>query len=93
MNQDIASKLRDNAYGHADIWECTLDEFIAKVLPVVQEHYKKHSDLTPKVIKLAMQFLRLHFDAKELKGTIEHEVSRAIDESLIYYVNCTGEGV
>jgi hypothetical protein len=88
----LAESLREKAYGHPELWVCTLEEFIEKVFPVLREHQIKNK-LKRKVVILAAQFLRLHFDAKEMRGTIEYEVSKAIDESLIYYVNVAHEQV
>jgi hypothetical protein len=88
----MSEQLRQKAFGHPEIWDCTLDEFIAKVFPVLQEHRTRNL-LKPKVVNTAAQFLRIKFDRKELKGEIEYEVSIAIQESLIYYVNCLGEEV
>jgi len=83
---------KEKAFGHAELWDCTLDEFIEKVVPIIQKHQYKNK-LKPKVIKTAIDFLHIRFNEKELKGTIEYEVSKAIEESLIYYVNCLGEDV
>lgn len=87
-----AEQFKKKAYGHADIWECSLDEFIDKVIPVWQEHQKKNK-LSRKVMELSAQFLRIKFDNKELKGTIEYEVAKAIEESMMYYVNIIGEDI
>jgi hypothetical protein len=84
--------VRDKAYGHSEIWECTLEEFITKTLPTLQGHQQRNK-LKAKVVKTAAEFLRIKFDRKELKGTIEYEVATAIQEALIYYVNCLGEEV
>lgn len=89
---DAAERFKEKAYGHPEIWECALDEFINKVAPVLQDHQKRNK-LKPKVVSLAADFLRLKFDAKELKGTVEYEVCNAIDMALIYYVNVLGEEV
>lgn len=86
------NKLRERSQGHIEVWQCTVDEFIEKVMPVLKEHMTKNK-LKPKVVKLAASFLRIKFDKAELKGTIEYEVATAIEESLIYHVNCLGEEV
>lgn len=83
---------KTKAYGHPELWECTLEEFIEKVSPVLQAQQIKHN-LKNKVAKTAAGFLRLKFDNKELKGKVEYEVAKAIDEALIYYVNVLGEDV
>ena len=88
----LSERLKEKAYGHPELWECSVEEFIEKVIPVMQAHQKRNK-LQPKVIKTAAGFLRIRFDANELKGTIEYEVSTAIEQSLIYYVNCLGEEV
>ena len=85
-------KLIERRQGHPDLWECTLQEFIDKTIPEMQAQQQKHS-IGMKVVKTACAFLRLKFDRKELKGTIEYEVAKAIEESLIYYTNCVGEEV
>ena len=95
MAQDasgLAERFKAKAYEHLELWECSLEEFIEKVIPVMQDHQKRNK-LKPKVVRTAAVFLRMRFDSKELKGTIEYEVSKAIEESLIYYVNCLGEEV
>lgn len=86
------SQFYERRNGHADIWECTLEEFIDKVILVWQEHQIKNK-LSRKVMELSAQFLRIKFDNKELKGTIEYEVAKAIEESMMYYVNCLGEDI
>jgi hypothetical protein len=74
------------------MWECTLEEFIEKVVPVLQEHIQKNK-LHIKVVKLAISFLRIHFEEKTLPDTVEKAVSKSIEEALIYYVNIMGEDV
>lgn len=86
------SQFYERRNGYADIWECNLDEFIDKVIPAWQEHQKKNK-LSKKVMELSAQFLRIKFDNKELKGTIEYEVAKAIEESMMYYVNVLGEDI
>ena len=92
MSKGLADAYRERSQGHADLWECTVEQFINQVLPVVQEHQKRNH-LSHKVVTTVCQFLRIKFDRKELKGTPEHEVATAIEESLIYYVNVKGEEV
>lgn len=92
MNIEMAKAFRERREGHADIWECTLEEFIDKVIPIWKEHQIKNK-LSRKVMELSAQFLRIKFDRKELKGTIEYEVSKAIEESMIYFVNGLGEDI
>ena len=92
MNDEMIKAFKDRRQGHADIYECSLDEFIDKVIPVWQEHQKKNK-LSSKVMELSARFLRIKFDNKELKGTIEYEVAKAIEESMMYYVNCLGEDI
>lgn len=82
--------LRERAYGHTEIWKCTLEEFGNKMAPVLLEHIEKNK-LERKVYETAVSFLRIKFDRGELKGTVEYEVSTAIEESMIYYTNCLGE--
>ena len=90
MNAVTVKTLRERREGHADIWECTLEEFIAKVLPICQSQQEKNN-ISRKVMKLAAAFLRLKFDGKELKGTVEYEVAKAIEGSMMYYTNVLGE--
>lgn len=85
-------RLKEKAYGHPAIWECTLEEFIEKVAHVLQEHQNKNN-FKRKVFETAAGFLRLKFDNKELKGEIEYEVAKAIENSLMYYANVLGEDV
>ena len=92
MDEKLTDKLRDKAFGHIEIWECTLEEFIEKVAPVLKSHQQKNN-LSSNIIKTAAQFLRLNFDEKSLKGTIEYEVSKAIECSLMYYANVLGEEI
>jgi hypothetical protein len=80
----------DRRQGHADIWECNLEEFKEKVLPEYLKQ-QKDNDITNKILKLAISFLRIKFEAKELKGTIEYEVAKSIEESMMYYTNVLGE--
>lgn len=87
-----AEQFKEKVYGHADIWECSLDKFINKVIPVWQEHQVMNK-LSKKVMELSAQFLRIKFDNKELKGTIEYEIAKAIEESMIYYINVLGEDI
>jgi hypothetical protein len=87
-----SAQFKEKVNGHADLWDCTLENFIEKVTPVLQDHIRKNN-LSSKVVKTAISFLRLKFDNKELKGEIGYEVAKAIEESLIYYVNCLGEGI
>lgn len=86
----MAKAYQEKAYGHPEIWECTLEEFIKKVSPELQDQWTRNN-LKHKVVKLAADFLRLKFDGKELKGTIKHEVAKSIEESLIYFVNVLDE--
>jgi hypothetical protein len=92
MSLTSSQILRDKAYGHPELWECTLDEFIEKVLTVLLDHQKRNK-LKRKVVETAVAFLRISFDKKELKGTIEYEVANAIQSAMIYYANCLGEEV
>jgi len=92
MSAEMTAKLIERRQGHADLWDCTVDEFIQKVIPEVQSQQLKHT-IGMKVVKTACSFLRIKFDRKELKGTVEYEVANAIQESLIYYANCLGEEV
>lgn len=92
IDKVFTETLKEKAYGHPELWECTLDEFIAKASVVLMEHRDKNK-LKPKVVSLAAQFLRIEFEAKTLKGTVEYEVSRAIDGALIYFVNVAGEEI
>lgn len=87
-----SKEFKEKSEGHPEIWRCSLEEFIEKVLPVLKEKQSKHQ-LKNKVVKVAAQFLRIGFDNKELAGTVEYEVNKAIDESLIYFVNILGEDV
>ena len=88
----LAEQFREKSQGHADIWECDEYTFVGKCATALQDHQKRNT-LSPKVVKMAAQFLRIKFDKKELKGTVDYEVSTAIEEALIYYVNCKGEDV
>jgi hypothetical protein len=92
MAANLAELFKEKAYGHPELWECSLQEFIDKVSPVVQEHWNKHN-LKKKVVLLAASFLRIKFERKELKGTIEYEVCSAIECAAIYFVNVLGEEV
>ena len=83
-------EFRKRSEGYPEIWECSLEEFANKVIPEVLKQ-SKINHLHTKVIKLGCSFLRTRYDHKELKGTIEYEVSRALDEALVYYVNGKGE--
>ena len=85
-------KLIERRQGHPDLWECTLQEFIDKTIPEMQAQQQKHT-IGMKVVKTACAFLRIKFDRKELKGTVEYEVANAIQEALIYYANVLGEEV
>ena len=87
-----SKEFKEKSEGHPEIWKCSLEEFIEKVLPILKEKQSKHQ-LENKVVKVAAQFLRIGFDKKELAGTVEYEVDKAIDESLIYFVNILGEDV
>jgi len=87
---NVMKAIIERRTGYADIWECTLDEFIEKALPEVLKQQKKN-DITHKIVKLATSFLKIKFEQKELKGTIEYEVAKAIEESMIYYTNVLGE--
>lgn len=80
----------DRRQGHADIWECSLEEFKEKALPEYLKQ-QKNNDITHKILKLATSFLRIKFEAKELKGTIEYEVAKSIEESMMYYTNVLNE--
>lgn len=87
---NVIKAIIDRRQGHVDIWECSLEEFKEKVLPeyLMQQ---KNNDITHKILKLATSFLRIKFEAKELKGTIEYEVAKSIEESMMYYTNILGE--
>jgi hypothetical protein len=76
--------------GHPEIWACSIEDFIAKVLPVLNGH-KVRNNLSTKTIKTAAQFLRLRFDKGDLTGTIDYEVAHSIEMALVYYVNVLGE--
>jgi hypothetical protein len=80
----------DRRQGHTDIWECSFEEFKEKVLPEYLRQ-QKDNNITHKILKLATSFLKIKFDNKELKGTIEYEVAKSIEESMIYYTNVLGE--
>jgi hypothetical protein len=83
-------QIKKRRLGHADIWECSLEEFKVKALPEYLKQ-QKNNNITNKILKLATSFLRIKFEAKELKGTIEYEVAKSIEESMIYYTNVLGE--
>lgn len=87
---NVMKTIVERRTGHADIWECTLKEFIDKALLEVLKQ-QKENDLTHKIVKLATSFLRIKFEQKELKGTIEYEVAKVIEESMIYYTNVLDE--
>lgn len=87
---NIMKLIIDRRTGHTDIWECTLKEFIQKSFPEFRRQ-QKENDITDKILKLGCSFLRIKFEQKELKGTIEYEVAKAIEESMIYYTNVLGE--
>lgn len=89
---DLAEAFKKKAYGHAELWECSLEEFIEKVAPVLAEHQRRNK-LQAKVIDTTAGFLRIKFEWKELKGTVEYEVASAIEIALIYYVNYLGETI
>lgn len=89
---DLTAKLKERAYGHSSIWECSLEQLIEKVVPVLQDHQRRNL-IPDRVLKTAAHFLRIKFDRKELAGEINYEVTCAIQEALIYYVNCLGEDV
>ena len=76
--------------GHTDVWECGLEEFVKKVLPECNKQ-QKENNITYKIMKLCASFLRIKFNDKELKGTVEYEVAKAIEESMIYYTNVLSE--
>lgn len=88
----MSEYFRKRSLGHPEIWECTLQEMIAKVQPVFLEIQKTHN-LPHKVVKFACGYMRYKFDNKELKGTIAYEVDSAIDYSLVYFTNVLGEDV
>lgn len=92
MSDELIEALRNRSSGHEDIWECGLGEFIDKVSPVLSVCIVKDK-LSPKVVELSAGFLRLKFDNKELKGTIDYEVKQAVQEALIYFVNVAGEDI
>lgn len=83
-------QIKKRRLGHEDIWECSLDEFKEKSLPEYLNQ-QKNNDITYKILKLATSFLRIKFEAKELKGTVEYEVAKSIEESMTYYTNVLGE--
>lgn len=83
-------QIKKRRLGHSDIWECTLEEFINKVIPECNKQQKENK-ITNRIMKLGCSFLKLKFDDKELKGTIEYEVAKAIEEAMIYYTNVLGE--
>jgi len=87
---NVMKAIIDRRQGHEDIWECSLEEFVKKVLPECNKQ-QKENNITYKIMKLCASFLRMKFNEKELKGTIEYEVAKAIEESMIYYTNVLGE--
>jgi len=90
--QAEVARYKEISQGHADLWECTKDEFIKQVCDILKEQAKRNR-LKPKVVTMAAQFLLIKFEKKELKGTAQHEVTKAVEESLIYFVNVLGEEV
>lgn len=92
MDKKLLEELKEKTSGHAEIWECSFEEFTKKVIPVLRSEQLKNK-LSQKVVLMAASFLRIKFDRKELKGTINNEVSLAIDNALMYYVNIKGEEV
>lgn len=72
--------------------EMYLKQIIDKTTPVLMSHWRRN-DLHRKVIEMAIKFLRIGFNKGELKETVEHEVAKAIDKALVYYVNILGEEV
>lgn len=89
MDEKMRNEYKERREGHEDIWNCTLDECFTKISPIAQEHCAK-DNIDNKTIGLAANFLRIKFERKELKGTIEYEVSKAFEEALIYYTNVEG---
>jgi hypothetical protein len=67
----------DRRQGHADIWECSFEEFKEKALP---EYLKQQKDnnIMNKILKLATSFLRIKFEDKELKGTIKGIIEQGV---------------
>jgi len=89
---EIGNRLKEKAYGHPEIWKCTLYELIEKVIPEIQKQQIKNK-VPKRIITTAIGFLRVGFDQQKLKGTIEYEVANAIQGALIYHVNILGEEV
>lgn len=90
--KEMIAKFKEKSQGHSDIWQCTLEEFVTKVSPAILQRAKKHN-LKPKVVMMATSFIRNKFELGDLAGTIEYEVSKVIEEALMYYVNVLGEDV
>jgi len=67
-------------------------EFIAMVSPEFLKQATKHK-ISLKVVFLACEFMRIKFDQNDLKDSIEVEVSRALELSMIYYVNVANESI
>jgi hypothetical protein len=83
-------QIKNRRLGHADIWECTFEEFKEKAFPEYLRQ-QKNNNITNKILKLATSFLKIKFENKELKGTIEYEVAKSIEESMMYYTNVLDE--
>lgn len=89
MDDKMVKAYKERREGHEDIWNCTVKEFATKILPELKERSRKDR-LSIKVIELAVDFLKIKYNDKKLQGTVEYEVSKAIEESLIYYTNVEG---
>lgn len=85
----LMAKIKYDTTGHEDIWECSFEEFVAKVTP---ELNKRHSEakLTKEELSAAISILKSMYFNKELKGTISNEVSKAIDYAMVYVTNVLG---
>lgn len=92
MDIKLRQRMIERCTGHKDIWDCSLDEFIEKVIPEYEKQILKNN-ISKKVYSLAMQFLRLDFDARKLAGTVEYEVANSIEAAGIYFVNVVGESI
>ena len=90
MESKISQELLENCSGHKEIWDCSLQDFAIKIQEALV--YRATGDKLPsQVVLTATGFLKEKYTQGELQGTVSYEVSKAIDEALIYYTNVQGK--
>ena len=78
--------IKEQRQGHEEMWKCSLEKFVDLVLQSLLDA-QRNDNISSKEIKTAIGFLRMKFDKGMLAGTIEYEVSTAIEEAMIYHAN------